>query len=148
VPTPPSDYYSVLHLRPTADAEVIRAVYRILARRLEGAAGQSPHARQALIELNTAYWILSDPVRRAAYDRELSEGEPGGEGPVSTEPDAAEPEPSTTSPDQVSFGRYRGWTLREIVKRDPEYLLWLQRHSSGVRYRRQIAQLLQELRIP
>lgn len=148
MPTPPSDYYSLLHLRPTADEQVIRAVYRILARRLENEAGRSPHARQVLIELNTAYWILSDPVRRAAYDRQLSEGEPGGEPALGTDSDAGEAGPATTSPDQISFGRYRGWTLREVIKHDPEYLLWLQRHSSGVRYRRQIAELLQELRIP
>ncbi len=42
----------------------------------------------------------------------------------------------------LNFGRYEGMTLAEISRLDPEYLRWLQRHSSGVRYRNQINDIL------
>jgi uncharacterized protein (DUF3820 family) len=42
----------------------------------------------------------------------------------------------------VDFGRYQGWTLKDLAKQDPDYLRWLSRHSSGVRFRNQIMALL------
>jgi hypothetical protein len=44
----------------------------------------------------------------------------------------------------IEFGRYAGWTLGAIARQDPEYLLWLSRHSSGIRYRSAILRLLRE----
>ena len=44
----------------------------------------------------------------------------------------------------INFGRYAGWTLEEIAGSDPEYLQWLSRHSSGIRYRRAILRLLRD----
>jgi curved DNA-binding protein CbpA len=135
-------------------------VYRLLARRLEGEAVRSPRAREALVELNTAYWVLSDPVRRAAYDHEvanaggseheaaeLPDGTPVDEEAPPSRGVASEEAPGFAA-DQVTFGRYAGWTLRQILRHDPEYLVWLQRHSSGMRYRRQIEVLLREARMP
>lgn len=43
---------------------------------------------------------------------------------------------------RLDFGRYQGWTLAEVGRYDPDYLRWLSRHSSGVRYRNAILQLL------
>ena len=42
----------------------------------------------------------------------------------------------------MSFGRYAGWTLRDLARQDPEYLRWLSRHSSGIAYRTEIYQIL------
>ena len=47
---------------------------------------------------------------------------------------------------RLDFGRYEGWTLGEVVKRDPEYLDWLRRHGSGARYRDAIDILLRSAR--
>jgi uncharacterized protein (DUF3820 family) len=44
----------------------------------------------------------------------------------------------------LDFGRYAGQTLREIANVDVEYLRWLSRHSSGIRYRSAIIKLLNE----
>jgi hypothetical protein len=44
----------------------------------------------------------------------------------------------------IEFGRYAGWTLGAIARQDPEYLMWLSRHSSGIRYRGAILRLLRE----
>jgi curved DNA-binding protein CbpA len=43
---------------------------------------------------------------------------------------------------QLDFGRYAGWTLRDLARHDPDYLRWLSRHSSGLRYRSEILRLL------
>jgi uncharacterized protein (DUF3820 family) len=44
----------------------------------------------------------------------------------------------------LDFGRYSGWTLRDLVRQDPDYLRWLARHSSGFRYRSEIHELIPE----
>ena len=45
---------------------------------------------------------------------------------------------------RLDFGRYEGWSLYDLAKRDPAYLRWLARHSSGLRFRREIARVLGE----
>lgn len=42
----------------------------------------------------------------------------------------------------LDFGRYAGRSLAKLAAHDPVYLRWLSRHSSGIRYRREIAELL------
>lgn len=42
----------------------------------------------------------------------------------------------------VDFGQYAGWRIAEIAECDPRYLRWLSRHSSGIRYRTSIEQVL------
>ena len=131
------DAYRTLHVDPEADADVIAAAYRVLARKLHPDAGGDDAARMA--ELTRAYAILRDPDRRRAYDRQRR-----GAGRAAVTP-APVPSPSDDgSPDggRLDFGRYAGWTLREVARRDPDYLVWLSRHASGARFRVEIAQLL------
>ncbi len=53
--------------------------------------------------------------------------------------------PSSGPPSsELDFGRYAGWTLRDLARHDPDYLRWLSRHSSGLRYRSEILRLLPE----
>lgn len=49
--------------------------------------------------------------------------------------------PNANSP-RLDFGRYQGWTLADLARSDPDYLRWLRRHSSGLRYRAEINRLL------
>jgi curved DNA-binding protein CbpA len=61
------DHYAVLGVAPTADPEVIRAAYRVLAQRHHP--DRSPHSDgSAMIRLNQAYAVLSCPQRRAEFD--------------------------------------------------------------------------------
>ena len=131
------DAYRVLHVDPAADADVIAAAYRVLARKLHPDTGGDDAALMA--ELTRAYALLRDPARRAAYDRERRGGAPTTVAPVPARADGAAPAGS-----QLDFGRYAGWTLAEVARRDPDYLRWLSRHASGARFRLEIARLLGE----
>jgi molecular chaperone DnaJ len=67
------DYYLILRLKPDATAEEIRSAYRRLA--IELHPDISGFGSDPFLELQEAYSVLSDPVRRAVYDRE-AEGIP------------------------------------------------------------------------
>jgi uncharacterized protein (DUF3820 family) len=45
----------------------------------------------------------------------------------------------------LDFGRFAGRTLRDIAAEDTEYLRWLARHSSGIRFRGEIERLLRNI---
>ncbi len=72
---PGFDPYKVLQLDPEADPEIIQVVYRRLARRYHPDVTPGLAAAAKMIELNAAMDILSDPTRRAAYDRERARRE-------------------------------------------------------------------------
>jgi hypothetical protein len=44
----------------------------------------------------------------------------------------------------LDFGHHAGRTIAELAEADPDYLRWLARHPSGVRYRSEIARVLAE----
>ena len=65
----------------------------------------------------------------------------GANGP----PPITSAEVSLTAGDlRLDFGRYEGWSLHDLAKKDPAYLRWLSRHSSGLRFRREISRVLGE----
>ena len=55
---------------------------------------------------------------------------------------AAGPAPGNASGSVLGFGRYAGWSLGEIARRDLEYLEWLDRMAIGRQYRDEIDALL------
>ena len=55
---------------------------------------------------------------------------------------AAGPPPGNPSGSIVTFGRYEGWTLGEVARRDLEYLEWLDRMPIGRPYQAEIDALL------
>jgi curved DNA-binding protein len=55
---------------------------------------------------------------------------------------AAGPPPGQPSGSVVNFGRYSGWSLGEIGRRDLEYLEWLDRMTIGRPYRDEIDAIL------
>ena len=65
-----ADLYRVLQVDPSADAEVVEVAYKRLARKFHPDVSPSPEAESRIRELNAAYEVLGDPVRRAAYDGE------------------------------------------------------------------------------
>ena len=140
------DAYRVLQVRPDAAAAVIQAAYRALARLVHPDSPGGDPLRMA--ELNRAYSLVGSAAARAAYDhvhqrRSLIPTGPGAPLRAATPPAAAPSKAAPDAdPDRLDFGRYAGWTLAQVARRDPDYLRWLSRHSSGVRYRNRIAALL------
>jgi curved DNA-binding protein CbpA len=64
------NYYRILQVQPDAPMEVIRASYRTQMRELKRHPDLGGSDEAAAI-LNEAYEILSNPVRRTAYDKDL-----------------------------------------------------------------------------
>ena len=152
------DHYRTLQVDPEAELEIITAAFRVLARRLHPDRDITGVEEYRMAELNRAYAVLRDPEKRRQYDAERTLLQPMGPGNGTDGPprrgglaarwhggDGAEtsvqaaPEPTET---RLNFGRYAGMTLREIAGQDTEYLRWLSRHSSGLRYRAEIEQIL------
>jgi curved DNA-binding protein CbpA len=141
------DAYRILHVIPGADPDVVRAAYRVLARKLHPdtkGGPMDPVSAQRMADLNWAYAQVRDEESRRAYERERlvppppTAAEPRTHG--ASQPDA-EHDPTMAT---LDFGRYAGWKLRDIAKRDIEYLTWLRRHASGARFRPAIDILVRE----
>jgi curved DNA-binding protein len=66
------DHYEFLQLSPNASAEMIERVYRLLARRYHPDNGDTGDVDR-FTEVQAAFELLSDPVRRAAYDVKYDE---------------------------------------------------------------------------
>src|SRR3954463_13035702 len=64
------NFYIVLGVPTTADADTIRTAFRTLARRYHPDAGAGSSA-QRFREVVEAYETLSDPIRRRRYDERL-----------------------------------------------------------------------------
>lgn len=153
------DAYSLLQIDPLAEEIVLDAAYRALARRYHPD-GESPNpARMA--DVNRAYALIRTPELRRRYDVERRL-HAVGPAPTSPSPTADlrsrmhSPETNGAAGESkgpigpasaLDFGRYEGWTLRDLARRDPDYLRWLARHSSGIRYRTAIEQVLRDMRV-
>ncbi|HJT64492.1 MAG TPA: DnaJ domain-containing protein [Candidatus Limnocylindria bacterium] len=159
---PDFDAYTILQIDPLAEEIVLDAAYRALSRRYHPD-GESPSpARMA--DINRAYALLRTPALRRRYDvgRKFHPAGPAQAAPSAPSPTADlrsrlhPDEPPGSAGDAngqigpgsaLDFGRYEGWKLRDLARRDPDYLRWLARHSSGIRYRTAIEQVLREMRL-
>ena len=62
------DYYRILQLHPKAEKEMIDAAYRRLAAKYHPDVSHAFNTAERMKQINAAYEVLSDPVKRAAYD--------------------------------------------------------------------------------
>ncbi|MQF67631.1 J domain-containing protein [SAR202 cluster bacterium AD-802-F09_MRT_200m] len=67
-------YYELLQVSPSADLEIITGAYRALIRRHHPDRNPSPSAEATTKRLNEAWEVLSDPAKRAEYDRQFAAG--------------------------------------------------------------------------
>ncbi|HEX6655535.1 MAG TPA: DnaJ domain-containing protein [Candidatus Limnocylindria bacterium] len=165
------DYYKILQVDPEAEQDIIEAAYQALSARFHPENDLTGVHQVRMKDLNRAYEVLSSPGRRRAYDIERSAPyEPMGPGELIGVP-SPEPLPEPASVGErrglaarvaagphrngvaggpagatvLDFGRYAGMTLLDIAKRDTEYLRWLSRHSSGIRFRNEIERVLRSV---
>jgi DnaJ-class molecular chaperone len=148
------DLYKVLQVDVEADPDVIAAAYHTLAAKLHPEKDLTGVHEVWLASLNRAFATLSDSAARRAYDEQrASEWVPVGPGNEAngfhrmssgalTERVKAGQNGAHVESLTIGFGRYAGWTLGALAREDPEYLRWLSRHSSGIRYRPAILSLL------
>jgi molecular chaperone DnaJ len=63
------DYYDTLGVPRNASADDLKSAFRKLARQYHPDVNKASDAEERFKEINEAYAVLSDPERRAAYDR-------------------------------------------------------------------------------
>ncbi len=63
------DPYEILQVSRNAEIEVIEAAYRRLARKYHPDANPSQDATERMKDINWAYEVLSDPIKRQSFDR-------------------------------------------------------------------------------
>jgi curved DNA-binding protein CbpA len=144
------DPYRILQVQPDADPDVVKAAYRVLARKLHPDAGipMDEAAEVGMADLNWAYGVVRDPVKRRLWESDRRRAPPPTPAESATHGAPRGPLGADGSEMRLDFGRYEGWTLGEVVRRDPDYLDWLRRHASGARYRDAIDILLRRHRPP
>jgi curved DNA-binding protein CbpA len=140
---PAFDPYAVLQVVPTAEQEVIHGAYRALAFKYHPDRDRTRRAADKMASVNRAYAVLRDVRTRAAHDRNRRTMIAGISVPASARPTTMPAEPAPGS--ILGFGRYSGWSLRDLARQDPDYILWLSRHSSGIRYRTEIYGILRTM---
>ena len=74
---------------------------------------------------------MTESDERRAYEIDRDASVPVGPGAA-----------SSFDASRVDFGHHAGRTIEELASLDPDYLRWLARHPSGVRYRAEIARVL------
>jgi len=65
------DYYKILSVERSDGTATIKRVFRRLALQLHPDINQAPNAHQQFVDLNEAYNILRNPVKRKRYNRLL-----------------------------------------------------------------------------
>lgn len=154
-PTASVDPYEILQVSPSAEQEVLHAAFRALAMKYHPDRDSSARASRRMIELNQAYAMVREPLLRAQVDRaRRTSRTPFDAAAIPPMNGRAAPPPSPrtargaaaaaaeANATKLDSGRYAGWTLKALAGHDPDYLKWLSRHSSGLRYRREISLIL------
>ena len=146
------DPYQILQVAPSAEQEVLHAAFRALAMKYHPDRDSSARAARRMMELNQAYAMVREPVLRAQHDKSRRVARtpfdaalvPPMSGRVTPPPQARRTNGSSASntSTKLDSGRYEGWTLKDLASHDPGYLKWLARHSSGLRYRKEISLIL------
>lgn len=91
------DYYKTLQVHPDAAQEIIDAAYRALSKKYHPDISKHPRANEHMMEINLAYGVLSEPLKRKQYNLELIRAARGNGGFPAKAASAAPPA-TTTAP--------------------------------------------------
>ena len=138
------DAYEVLQVHHKAELDVIRAAFRTLARKYHPDSGGTG-SRMAL--LNEAWSVLGNKKSRAAHDASRSAAMAAAQltaasATEETRSDRLGAPVPYEGGGVLDFGRYVGWSLRDLACHDPNYLEWLERTPIGRPLRGEIHALL------
>jgi curved DNA-binding protein CbpA len=138
--TKDGDAYVVLGVARDADDVTIARAHRRLARRHHPDLAGDAATRQ-MMRINTAFEAIRTAEARAEYEAArrppTARDGTGGAGPA----------PGRPSGSVLDFGRHVGWSIGEIARVDPGYLLWLAERPEGGRYRAEIDGVLARMGI-
>ncbi len=124
----------MLGVTKDADDETIVKEHRRLARRYHpDLAGES--ATRWMMRINAAFDEIRTARAQRGHSVRRSPGARDGAG-------GAGPAPGRPSGSVLDFGRHVGWSLGEIARVDPGYLIWLAERPDGAPYREEIDALL------
>jgi curved DNA-binding protein CbpA len=133
------DPYRVLGVpRGSTDASIASA-YRSLARRYHpDIAGED--ATDRMMRINVAFEAIKTADRRKARDGQRWHGRSENDGTG-----GAGPPPGRPSGSVLDFGRHLGWSIGEVARVDPGYLVWLLDRPEGRRHVAEIEAMLVRL---
>ena len=115
------DYYEVLGVGRDATSDDLKAAFRKKARQLHPDVNKEADAEERFKELNEAYAVLSEPEKRAAYDRFGHAGVRGAGGMPDFSVDF-----SDLSDETAIAARMNKVVEKEILKGVEQYM-WLHR---------------------
>lgn len=132
------DAYVVLGISRDADDRAIAIAHRRLARRHHPDRAGDASTRR-MMRINAAFDAIRTAERRAEYDRaQVPVESRDGTG-------AAGRPPGRPSGSVLDFGRHVGWSIGEIARVDPGYLVWLAERREGEPYRAEIDAVLDRI---
>lgn len=146
------DAYAILGVQRGADDATIAEAFRKLARRFHPDVAGDGATRQ-MMDINAAFDAIRTTERRARYDG-AEIGQESSRGGAQAERDqrrwtpprdgtgAAGRPPGRPSGSVLDFGRHVGWSLGEIARVDPGYLVWLAEKPQGRPYVAEINAML------
>jgi curved DNA-binding protein CbpA len=110
-------------------------VNRAASSSADGAAGSPPSGQTSTgADAPSSNWTSGRSSTGGGYDPKTMRAKEGF--------GAAGPPPGNPSGSVMNFGRFAGWSLGEIARRDIEYVEWLERMPIGRPYRDEIDVLL------
>jgi curved DNA-binding protein CbpA len=145
------DLYELLQVHRSAERKVIQAAYRRLARKYHP--DHYVGSQERMVAINGAWAVLGNAAERASYDRRRESPVPTQSSPSPYKRDQARsittpPPPGKRAGTVLDFGRYAGWSLAQILERDPDFLEWLVRTPIGRTHQLEIGALLAARPVP
>ncbi|MEM7659681.1 MAG: DnaJ domain-containing protein [Bacteroidota bacterium] len=119
------DYYQILQVNPSANAEDIKRAYRRLAREFHPDSSDHPQAHERFSRINTAYQTLSDPLKKHTYDHQYHRYQAGDRTAFERKMPRPKPpspfDPQEQDPEELAR-QYRAAKIRQRTKRQKEFV--------------------------
>ena len=115
------DPYRILQVQPDADIDVVKAAFRVLARKVHPDASTPLNAAEErrMTDLNWAYATVRDPLKRRLWEADRRRAPPQNVAEGATHGASRGPLDADGSKKRLDFGRYEGWTIGEIAPSGP-----------------------------